>query len=167
MDMDVQLPVRELSGTSFASFGSTIAMPRGPADADGPGWHWWSETALLPTDSSPYGIGYLNLQPAALRFDWAEQHLRSAEMIIPVGGDCLVYVGLPPDPEGRAFPGPEHFQVFRVRVGQAVILRPRIWHGAPLALGTPLDVMVLLRQHTSRDDATVVRFPETPVTIVP
>lgn len=167
MRTGIQLPVQNLSGQSFTSFGTVITMPPQPSDAAGPGWHWWSDTALLPGGDPAYGVGYLSLDPSALRFDWAEQHMRSGEMIVPVGGDCLIYVGLPQGPIGQELPDLERFQVFRLQVGQAVILKPGIWHGAPFALNEPLSVIVLLLQNTGRGDTKVVRFSETPVTIVP
>ncbi len=162
----MELRIEPLAAEAFAPFGHVIEQPAAAADATGPGWRWWGETALMAGDSRPYGIGYLDLQPAELRFDWAERHMRSAELLIPTGGDCLVYVG-PPDypdqPERLA--SLERFRVFRVREGQGVLLQPGVWHGAPLAIDRPLNVVVLLLEHTGRIDTSVVRFTETPVMI--
>ena len=161
----MRLPTQDLTPGAFAPFGEVIAQPPRAPDASGPGWRWWGDTALLAADSSPYGIGYLDLQPADLRFDWAERHMRSAEMLIPTG-DCLVYVGPPEHPEQpELLPPLDRFQVFRVRQGQAVLLRPGVWHGAPLAIDTPINVVVLLLQGTGAADTSVVRFGETPVEI--
>jgi ureidoglycolate lyase len=162
----MQLRIQELTPDAFAPFGEVIGQPARAADASGPGWRWWGETALLAADRRPYGVGYLDLQPADLRFDWAERHMRSAEMLISAGGDCLVYVGPPEFPEepGR-LPPLERFQVFRVPQGQGVLLHPGVWHGAPLALDRPLNLVVLLLQGTGASDTSVVRFAETPVFI--
>jgi hypothetical protein len=85
--------------------------------------------------------------------------MRSAELIIPVGGDCLVYVGPPEYPEEPARrPALEQFEIFRVGQGQAVLLEPGVWHGAPLAVERPLQAIVLLHENTGRDDTVVVRF---------
>jgi ureidoglycolate hydrolase len=162
----MRLPIQALTSDAFGPFGEVIAQPVRLADATGPGWRWWGETALLAADDRPFGVGYLDLQPADLRFDWAERHMRSAEMLIPAGGDCLVYVGPPdfPDEPGR-LPPLERFQVFRVPQGQGVLLRPGVWHGAPLAIDQPLNVVVLLLQGTGSADTSVVRFADTPVKI--
>jgi ureidoglycolate hydrolase len=92
--------------------------------------------------------------------------MRTVELIIPAGGDCLVYVG-PPDhlDEPARMPPLARFQVFRIRQGQGVLLDRGVWHGAPLALDRPLNAIVLLHQHTGREDTTVVRFPDRPVII--
>jgi ureidoglycolate lyase len=162
----MKLPILDLTPAAFAPYGKVIEMPQRKVDAAGPGWKWWGENVFLEGDVRPYGIGYLNLEPADLRFDWAERHMRTVELIIPAGGDCLVYVG-PPDhlDEPAHIPPLARFQVFRVHTGQGVLLDRGVWHGAPLALDRPLNVIVLLHQHTGREDTTVARFPDTPVII--
>ena len=160
----MRLAIQELRPGAFAPFGTVIERPPRPADASGPGWQWWAETALLAADSRPYGIGYLDLQPSALRFDWAERHMRSAELLIP-SGDCLIYVGPPDQPAERELPPLDRFQVFRARQGQGVLLHPAVWHGAPLAIDRPVNVLVLLLAGTGASDTSVVRFAGNPVEI--
>jgi hypothetical protein len=109
----IRLPIQELSQTAFAAFGQMVEQPARAADASGPGWDWWGEMLLLAADSRPYSIGYLNLRPADLRFDWAERHMRSAELLIPMSSDCLVYVGPPLTPhQPSRLPPLTRFQVF-------------------------------------------------------
>jgi ureidoglycolate lyase len=146
--------VRPLDPAAFAPYGTVVEQPGRAHDAEGPGWRWWAETATLAATGDAYGIGFLDLQPAPLRFDWAERHGRSPEMIVALGGDCLVYVA-PADP-GRDEPG--SFEVFRLRPGQGVILAPGVWHGAPLASSSRAAAMVLLRVGTGTDDTAIVRF---------
>ena len=59
----------------------------------------------------------------------------------------------------------ERFQVFRVRVGQAVLLDKGVWHGAPLAIDQPLNVIILLLSRTGEVDLSLVRFEDNPVSI--
>jgi ureidoglycolate lyase len=143
-----------------------IEKPQRDADATGPGWTWWGENLKLAGGDRPYALGYLDLKPAPLRFDWAERHMHSDELLIPLGGACLVYVG-PADhlEEPTRLPPLEAFRVFEVAPGQGVLLHKGVWHGAPLALGTPLNVVVALLHDTGRLDGHVVRFVETPVDI--
>ena len=162
----MNLPIIDLTPDRFAPYGQVIAPPTAPPDAAGPGWRWWAETALLPETDRPYAVGYLDLRPALLTFDWAERHLRSAEVIVPVGGDCLVYVAPPDHPDQPARRPPlDRFEVFRVRSGRAVLLAPGVWHGAPLAIDRPLAALVLLRQGTGTDDVDLARFADTPLRI--
>ena len=162
----VVLKAKELGTDDFAPYGRVVGRPEEAPDAAGPGWRWWGETAFLAPDGRRYGVGYLDLRPAEPAFDWAERHMTSVEMLIPVGGDCLVYVG-PPDhrDEPGRLPDLRRFELFRVRQGQAVILEKGVWHGAPLAVDRPLVVVVLLLQGTGADDVSLVRFPDTPVRV--
>jgi len=160
------LAVRELSAGTFAEFGDVVAQPERSQDASGPGWRWWAEIAQLPAVQPASALGYLRLEPAPARFDWAERHMRSRELIVPLDGGCLVYVGRAEHlDQPERMPALEEFQVFRVPAGQAVVLREGVWHGAPLADGEPLSALVLLRAGTGGEDTTVVRFPDTPVEI--
>lgn len=162
----MQLTIKDLTAEAFAPFGKVIERPGRAQDAQGPGWKWWAENALLESADRPYQIGYLDLAPCDLEFDWAERHMRTAELIIPTGGDCLVYVAPPDDPdEPEHLPALDRFQVFRVRQNQAVLLDKGVWHGAPLAIDKPLNAIVLLLSGTGDSDLSLVRFTETPVRI--
>jgi hypothetical protein len=92
--------------------------------------------------------------------------MRSDELLIPASGSCLVYVGPPetPDQPDR-LPDLQRFRVFRVRQGQAVLLKAGVWHGAPLGDGSPAQVIALLLKDSGALDNSLVRLPENPVTI--
>jgi ureidoglycolate lyase len=158
--------VEPLTPAAFASFGSIIEQPTRATDASGAGWRWWGELTQLEGGDRPYALGYLDLQPAPLSFDWAERHLHSDELIVPLGGECLVYVA-PPDvfdePEQRL--PPEAFRVFRLGAGQAALLTPGVWHGAPLAISQPLKVLVILLHNTGKQDTQIVRFAPLEITL--
>ncbi len=162
----MRLLVRTLTDEAFEPFGRVIDRPGRDRDAEGPGWSWWAETLLLEGDGRAWGIGYLDLDPTDLRFDWAERHMRSPEGIVPLGGSCLVYVA-PPDhlDEPGRLPAFERFQVFRVPPGTGILMDPAVWHGAPFADGEPGRAIVLLLEGTPRTDVTVVRFEDAPVEI--
>jgi ureidoglycolate lyase len=142
-----------LTAGAFRPFGTVIARPSGVPDAIGEGWSWWAETGALP--AAGYAIGYLALEPAAATFDWAEFHPDSVELIAPLGGECVVYVATP----GAE---PRDFRAFRVGAGEAVILDRAVWHGAPLALTSPLTAMVALAR---RPDTVVTRFDPISITM--
>jgi ureidoglycolate hydrolase len=77
-----------------------------------------------------------------------------------------VYVGPPDHPDQpERLPPLDRFRAFRVEQGQGVLLHPGVWHGAPLAIDRPLNVVVVLLQATGSTDTSVVRFADTPVAI--
>jgi ureidoglycolate lyase len=150
--------VEPLTSEGFRPFGRVVSRPRRDPDAFAAGWSWWAETAELPADARPYAVGYLDLEPVEPEFDWAEYHAHTVELILPLGGECLVYVAAPGDE-------PRDFRVFRVSAGEGVLLDPAVWHGAPLAVSQRAAAAVFLRQNTGTDDTVVARFPETPIRI--
>jgi ureidoglycolate lyase len=165
---DLTLPVTALTADAFRPYGRVIELPSRDQDAAGPGWRWWAETELLPTDGRSFGVGYLDLDPSALGFDWAERHMRTVEAIVPLERECLAYVG-PPEhlDEPARMPELEAFQVFRVPPGMGVVMDPGVWHGAPLATVRPTRAMVLILEGTGKHDVTIVRFEDRPVSIAP
>ena len=163
----MRLPIQDLTVEDFAPYGQVIEQPKRPTDATGPGWQWWGEMLHMQGGDRPYAIGYLDLKPSPLHFDWAERHRQSDELLAPQGGDCLVFVApaeYPDQPE--RLPEFDRFRVFRVRQGQAVLLNKGVWHGAPMAVDQPLNVLVILLHNTSQQDGYVRRFEETPLEII-
>lgn len=156
----MSIETRELTPEAFARYGTVIQQPAIDAGASGDGWQWWSEAAQVPPSGRPYAVGFLALEPVALAFDWAEYHLQSKETIIPLGEECLVYVGAPGDE-----PAWDAMEVFRIRKGQGVILDEGVWHGAPLATVGPVSALVLLRQGTGVDDTIKADHPGGPIEI--
>jgi len=156
----MQLKIDVLSGEAFAPFGVAITQPQTAPQASGQGWQWWGHLALLPGAGDGCGIGYLDLQPAGpVRIDWAERHADTYEFLAPAGEDCLLYVAPADHPdELNRLPPLDRFRLFRVRPGQAVVLNPKVWHGAPLALEQPTKVMVALRWDTGPDNSCIVPF---------
>jgi ureidoglycolate hydrolase len=162
----IRLPIQDLSTEAFSSFGRVIQRPDEPPHGRGPGWRWWAETVMLPTDGRPFGVGYLDLEPSDLQFDWAERHMRTVEVVIPTDRECLVYVGPSEHPEEpERLPPFSRFQVFRVMPGAGVAMSPGVWHGAPLAPHAATRALVLLLEGTPREDVALVRFPDDPVGI--
>jgi ureidoglycolate hydrolase len=161
------LTAERLTEDAFSSFGTVLLAPGREPDATGSGWTWWAEIAVLPADPRGYGFGYLSLEPAPAAFDWAERHMRSHELIAPLGADCLIYAGPADDPqEPGKLPPLRAFRAFHVAAGAAVLLAPGVWHGAPFAAAEPGAALVALAAGTGSEDTVVVRFPKTPVKIV-
>jgi ureidoglycolate hydrolase len=154
------LPVEPLTPQAFAPYGRVIGRPNRSPDATGPGWSWWAETTLLGGDGRPYGVGYLDVEPAEPSFDWAERHMRTLEAVLATTRDLLVYVGPAEHPgEPLRLPDMSRFRVFRVPAGSGVVMDRGVWHGAPLAADGPTPALVLILEGTGRHDVSLVRFP--------
>jgi ureidoglycolate hydrolase len=153
--------VKPLTTQGFAPFGKVLSQPVAPAQAAGSGWRWWGEIAALPNDGRRWAFGYLALEAGSMTIDWAERHLHSPEVVFASDSDVAVYVA----PSGTDEPSLGALRVFRVPAGAGVVLDPGVWHGAPFALTHRTSAFVLLLEGTGRDDVTVVRFADTPVSV--
>jgi ureidoglycolate lyase len=155
--------VEPLTADAFAPFGRVVDVPAREPDSVGDPWRWWAEAALLEPVEGRFAVGYLAVENGRRGFDWAERHLESEELVIPVRGELLLYAG--PADQGDV-PARERFRVFRVRPGQAALLGRGVWHGAPLpARGVEATALVLLREGTGEADTQMVRFDEIPVEV--
>jgi ureidoglycolate lyase len=155
----VSIVIEPLSAEAFAPYGRVIERPQREHDAEGPGWRWWAETALIAGDGRPVGVGYLDLAPVDRRFDWAERHMRTQEAVLPTSSDVLLYVGPPdyPDEPGRLAPL-DRFRVFRIPAGSGVVMDRAVWHGAPFTVDEAAAAIVLILEGTGRTDVALVRF---------
>lgn len=161
----IQLAVSTLTPRSFEPFGRVIAKPPEPPTATGEGWQWWSDVDQITVLSRPHGLGFLSLHPAELAFDWAERHGRTQELIVPLGGRCLIYVAAPTAADVSEAPAPEDFQIFALGPDCAALLNIGVWHGAPLALNEPLSALVVLREGTGTQDTEVVKLAKTRIAL--
>lgn len=153
------IAIELLSAEAFAPYGRVIERPEWERDAEGPGWSWWAETALIAGDGRPVGIGYLDLAPVERRFDWAERHMRTQEAVFATSSDLLLYVG-PADhlAEPGRLPPLDRFRVFRIPVGSGVVMDRGVWHGAPFTVDVPGSAIVLILEGTGRTDLALARF---------
>lgn len=91
--------------------------------------------------------------------DVTEYHTMTGEGILPLDNDVLVHVG-PATPLGGDVPL-DKFRVFRVPQGTMVVLRPGIWHHAPLSANDePANTLVVLPERTYANDCEVVELSE-------
>jgi ureidoglycolate lyase len=159
----MQKTIETLTAEAFAPFGTVIERPDIAPTASGSGFDWFGELVDLKGGPHPYALGVVSLEPAPLRFDWAERHELTDELIVPMGDGCLIYVG-PADAQDIST-ALDQVRIFRLDRGQAALLKPGVWHGAPMAEVHAIDVLICLLHHTGRQDTRIVRFEATPVTI--
>jgi ureidoglycolate lyase len=91
--------------------------------------------------------------------DVTEYHNHAAEGILPLDNDVLIHVG-PATPPGEP-PPLARFQAFRVPRGTMVVLRPGVWHHAPLTANREAaNVLIVLPERTYANDCVVVELEE-------
>ena len=99
------------------------------------------------------------VEPRPLVIDTTEYHTTTAEGILPLDNDILIHVG-PATPLDVA-PPLNKFQVYRVPKGTMVVLRPGVWHHAPITTnGKPANTLIVLPERTYANDCVVVNLGE-------
>jgi ureidoglycolate lyase len=107
-----------------------------------------------------YGIGYATQAKRPFVQTCAERHMQTPELLLPTGGDMIVAIGAPDHlQEPARLPGPARFAAFRVPEGNAIIMKPGVWHWAPFAVDATIRLLVIFKAGTSQNDVTVVDFP--------
>jgi ureidoglycolate lyase len=156
----MRLHAQPLNAEAFAPFGKVVLLPQTAPTASGDGLDYWADVAIMPPVDGSVSIGYATVEPRPFVQTGAEAHLHTAECLLPVCGDMLVVVGLPPvgsPPE--TLPAPDLFAAFRVAQGEAVILNPGVWHWAPFPVADPIRLFILLRAGTAANDVIFKEFP--------
>ena len=99
------------------------------------------------------------VEPREMVIDVTEYHSAAGEGILPLDNDVLIHVA-PASPPGADVPL-EEIEVFRIPRGTMVVLRPGVWHHAPLTTnGAPANVLIVLPERTYANDCEVVELGE-------
>jgi ureidoglycolate lyase len=156
----MKLKVQALTADAFRLFGDVIAAPAHEPTAQPEGMAYWAGVAELPELGTAYSVGYATQEVRPFVQTMAERHLRTPELLMPVGGDMAVVAG-PAEhlDEPERLPAPELFAAFRVPEGQGVIFRAGVWHWAPFAVDRTITLLVVYAAGTAEEDAVVVELP--------
>ncbi len=110
-------------------------------------------------NTSTASFSICRVEPRAPVINFNEYHDQCCEGILPLDGDLLVHVA-PASHPAMPFPK-DRIEVFSVPQGTLVVLRPGVWHGAPVAAGdAPVNVLVVLPERTYATDCVVTRLSE-------
>lgn len=146
----VSLPVIDASAEAFSRFGRFVASSEGfPLTGDAS--VTYREKVGVMALAGPVSVGVLNLATRGpQRFHELERHVATPELLVAVEGDVAFAVA----PANQPAPAPDLSQVaaFRLRQGQAVIMRPGVWHGLPFPLGDRASLLVVFQEGTPDRD---------------
>lgn len=103
-----------------------------------------------------FSVCRVDPRPAVI--DVSEYHTRTCEGILPLDNDVLIHVG-PATPDST--PPLEKMQVYRVPKGTMVVLRPGVWHHAPISPNDrPANTLIVLPERTYANDCIIVNLDE-------
>jgi ureidoglycolate lyase len=135
MTEKLTIEVEELTAEAFAPYGRVVEMPESPATGSGPGWRSWFPVAEVLA-SQPVGIGLVRTEKRDLVVAEMERHVDNEELLIPLWADLIQPMGVPEkldDPD--ATPSLDKIRAFRIRPGQAIIMKKGAWHSCAYPVG--------------------------------
>ncbi len=113
---------------NFSRYGSVVKLPACTPASQDKTYKFWSDIAHYNIDGeTEIGLCTVYKQPETI-IDGMERHLSTPEILIPVDGPFY----LPLLRDGKSEGKPE---VFRIDIGEAVVVDPGIWHGACIPVG--------------------------------
>lgn len=150
------LKAQPLTAQAFAPYGACIL----PGELGRPGENGFFPDALFLNlgQTAPLTAGFARVAGTRRVVTMLEYHKFTSECILPLNGDCLLFVHRPVP--GRPFPT-EDMQAFWVPRNTLVRLNPGVVHGNQFSTdGTPVDVLLLLPAFAFGNDTEVKFLPE-------
>lgn len=96
------------------------------------------------------------IQDREKKIDVLEYHSRTAEVILPLDNDMIVFVA-PATPSAN--PPLEKMKAFIIPKGTLIVLKRGVWHHAPFTKNDEnLNILVALPERTYANDAVVVKL---------
>jgi len=148
--------IRELSAQEFLPYGTYANLVNPTAEKLGaPPIEFFRDMVqqtLGAAGSASYST--CRVEKREMVVDVTEYHTQTAEGILPIDNDVLIHVA-PATPPDSGVPA-DKIAVFRIPRGTMVVIRPGVWHHAPLtANDKPANVLIVLPERTYANDCKV------------
>jgi ureidoglycolate hydrolase len=121
---------------------------------------WWPELASFEMTGRTADLGLARVTRGTWTVPRIERHVQTSELLIPFGGNILVPVA-PPDTSrapADAAALEATIQAVLVRVGEALILGPGVWHAPAFPVEAVAYYWCLLRRGTGAEDVEYAVF---------
>ncbi len=148
------LQVREATPEALAPYGELLGPTR-PRAANMADFYQGAVAVHEPpafVSDDDTCLSLATVQPRPLEVDYLERHFKHTQTFIPLGGKPFVAVlGAPCDGE---MPDLERLEAFRFDGRAAFCLRVGTWHEFPFALEADTQLLIILRNETTRNLAS-------------
>lgn len=154
-----KVKAKELNLDDFEKYGTYAKMIDPENISVGPAIHeFFCDQLVYNTSSaSPVALSTSRVLKRPVIVETTEIHRQCGEVLLPLNGDIYIHVGQPSDIDAPPY---EKFEIFRVKMGWAVNLRPGTWHFAAFPCEKDaVSVLVLLPERTYANDCIVKQIP--------
>lgn len=136
---------KRINTDNYAGFGHLARVPSDKPLAADESFKYWSDAAHYQIDGETE-IGYCTVyRQDEDVVEWMERHDRTPEILIPIDRSFLLPV--------MSEDGVVH--AFRAEPGEAVVIRPSVWHSACKPVGADeASYFVIFRRGTPQEDVT-------------
>lgn len=138
--------VVEATPVAFKKFGKVFKVPKGMPTAESAEFRYWSDvTHYSIQGETEIGWCVVYRQPA-MTVTGVERHVQTPEILIPVDAPFILPVLTDGDLDNK-------LEAFKVDIGEAIVIREGVWHGACLPLGKKeSSYFVIFRKGTPQED---------------
>lgn len=148
-----EIKVDLISVETFESlgFGKIVDVSNVKPDALADRFNWWNKLAVVKYHETSLGLVEARPSGGIVNSDF-EYHGNTSEMLIPTTSDVYLFIGKGKSNSNRELDY-DSVKAFKLKAGQAAVLKPYIWHCAPIAGGNKVTrVFVLFENNTPADD---------------
>lgn len=141
------------------SYGELLTIKGRPPDADTREFSFWDnigEIHFSGESGDGASIGVVKSYPQSTCFvPSLERHGETSETLIPTGGNIILVCALS-QREDTEKVDLSTLKAVEVQQGQALILKPGVWHYAPLVKEKPVETYVIFKRRTLQQDLVKV-----------
>lgn len=158
----MKLRVTELNAESFKEFGQvSVVPPVSKPEHSCDEYDWWPDVMVFDSIKKNYAVGFSKIKKTPLRQTCSERHMETPECLVAVDGDMYIIVGpadYPDEPE--RLPDLSRFRAFKVKAGEAILMKPGVWHYACIPLKEEMYMYCIFSTETGDKDCYIVDFPD-------
>jgi len=144
------LTVSDITVEDFQGYGLYLDTETAQPAHESEQFNFWNKLAVLPLKSASFCI-VESYPQGAMESSTFEQHGDTPEVLIPTDGEIVLVIALP-DKDDNARIDMDSVKAFRLPAGKAVVLKPFVWHYAPLVKDRPVKTFVVFEEQTPDND---------------
>ncbi len=157
-----EVKLEDPKSEAFAEhYGELVRPEECPPDADTEAFTFWDhlgdiDFSIISGAESGASVGVVKSYPQSRWFvPSLERHGETSETLIPTGGNIILVCALSQSGDTEKV-DLSTLKAVEVQQGQALIIKPGVWHYAPLVKEKPVETYVIFKRNTLQQDLVKV-----------